>query len=185
MTQRLWKHKQRGGNDLEYIQWCFERFIAQINTLEDTLKYWRSNMSVRTKKATKKILEIFVQLNQHIMCNRIKAIMTSLSMSSAGESDEKVQNKHKESLDSKHPVKYFSLNELRTKASSLRDSTSATSAAIKPLWLKWSRPVQKCQLWKIVLQISGGEKNKPTRKKTQPGVIVSDRNPESWGREIK
>lgn len=53
-------------------------------------------MSVRTKKATKKILEIFVQLNQHIMC---KAIMTSLSMSSAGESDEKVQNKHKESLD--------------------------------------------------------------------------------------
>lgn len=56
-------------------------------------------MSVRTKKATKKILEIFVQLNQHILCNRIKAIMTSLSMSSAGESDEKVQNKHKESLD--------------------------------------------------------------------------------------
>lgn len=48
-------------------------------------------MSVRTKKATKEILEIFVQLNQHILCNRIKAIMTSLSMSSAGESDEKVQ----------------------------------------------------------------------------------------------
>lgn len=55
-------------------------------------------MSVKTKKQPNKILEIFVQLNQHIMFNLIKATMTSLSMSSAGESDEKVHI-NTESLD--------------------------------------------------------------------------------------
>lgn len=56
------------------------------------MKYWRSNMSVKTKKTkTNKILEIFLcNENQHNMFNLIKATMTSLSMSSAGESDEKV-----------------------------------------------------------------------------------------------